>query len=288
MTKPVFQNESLTATVERYLLHCSNVKRLNAATIKAYKMDFQHFIKFLSDKGRNNIESIDKKIVAEYIGCIEAMCGSAAVASMRRRYASVRAFIGYLESEKIIAISPLNKFAAKKPTARPAKFLTILEIEAMLSYLHTQEATDLRVRNLAIFELVFHGLKNFQLCNLKLTDVDYVSGIITVAGKKIRIANADARNAIKDYAVVRGVSDTDYFFVNVGGRKLQDQSVRYFIERIGKIVLNKHITPKMLRASFAAERERALRFINPRDSIQICKDVKTSLQNNRSVKVWES
>ena len=100
------------------------------------------------------------------------------------------------------------------------------------------------------------GIRISELCDIQSSDINLDAQTVTIKGKgnKERIAfisNTYAVLALKNYLAVRPAINSSYLFINRLGNKTSSQSVRFFIEDLGRAVLNKHITPHMIRHTFA-------------------------------------
>lgn len=242
-----------------YLSYCRDTKKLEALTLKAYNIDLEQFCNWL--KSTNNqelpITQADKNILSDYLASIS---GSYKAKSLKRKIASLKAFFNYLEFEDYITVTPFRKIkcTVKEPKRLP-KALSLFNIEKLLHKLYSTETllSFSQIRDIAVFEILFAtGLRVSELSHLKLSDFDINTQTISVKGKGDRerlmyINNSAVLESVNNYLSVRPATENDYFFINRLGQRLSEQSIRFFIEKLGKEVLNKHVTPHMLRHSFA-------------------------------------
>ena len=196
---------------------------------------------------QNYIEEISKKYVAK---------------SLKRKIASVKAFFNYLEFEDLIVVTPFRKIRLniKEPKRLP-KSLSLFDMERLLSFLYNQNSRTrtkkLFIRNLAIFELMFAtGIRVSELCNIRLSDINFETQTLSIKGKGNKerlsvVSNPHVISALKNYLSIRPITKSPYFFINRIGKQTSTQSVRFFIEALGKTVLNKLVTPHMIRHTFA-------------------------------------
>ncbi|GBU23836.1 hypothetical protein R83H12_00455 [Fibrobacteria bacterium R8-3-H12] len=71
-----------------YLAQCSDIKKLEPLTLKAYSIDLKQFYEFISFKA-SSISELDKTLVQSYI---EKISKKYAAKSLKRKIASVKAF----------------------------------------------------------------------------------------------------------------------------------------------------------------------------------------------------
>lgn len=250
---------NLQEAINKYLKHCLNIKKLENLSIKAYKIDLSQFAKFVKNGLKINIKAIDKYQIESYL---DSIGNKYAPKSIKRKVASLKAFFHYLDCEDIISISPFSKIhlSIKEPKLLP-KCISISEVDKILDYLYREPPHNnfIRARALVIFELLFStGIRVSELCSLKLSDFSEQFSTLHIRGKGnkeriIAICNDAVLNVIKQYVQLRQYQSAsiNYLLINRLGNKLSEQSVRYFIKKLGKNVLNKYLTPHMIRHTFA-------------------------------------
>jgi integrase/recombinase XerD len=245
----------IKVAIHNYLAQCSGIKKLEPLTIKAYSIDLKQFYEFVTVKA-SFVSELDKTLVQNYI---EEISKKYAAKSLKRKIASVKAFFNYLEFEDIIVVTPFRKIRLniKEPQRLP-KSLSLFDMEKLLSFLYSQtHVKKIFIRNLAIFELMFAtGIRVSELCNIKLSDINFETQTLSVKGKgnKERLSvvnNPHVISALKNYLSVRPITNSPFFFINRVGKQISTQSVRFSIEALGKSVLNKLVTPHMIRHTFA-------------------------------------
>lgn len=134
------------------------------------------------------------------------------------------------------------------------RFLDIEEAKRLL------EAPDLSTwegkRDRAILEMLYScGLRVSELVALDYEHIDFNNGLVRVYGKgsKERIVPVGkmALSAIQDYYQNR-MSDQLPLYLNRYGARLTDRSVRRMVLKYARLTrLVKHVSPHMLRHSFA-------------------------------------
>ena len=137
------------------------------------------------------------------------------------------------------------KTAKKLPT-----FLTIEEVRQLL-----ETAFQLKNKNALIFEtIVKTGLRNAELCSLRLEDIDFQTGIFKVVegkGKKDRygiIPNSLLRQLI----IYKQNKENGYLFISQKKGKYSTRQIQRIIKDIAlKTGIKKEISPHTLRHSYA-------------------------------------
>ena len=242
-----------------YLHICQYQKNLDGKTVKAYRIDLKQFSDFLL---RNHFE-ISKESISEYI--MQMNC-QFKPRSVKRKIASIKAFVNYLEDEELIENNPFNKLriCLREPLLLP-RTIPLRTIETLLSAAHhmvsngsTPYTQKYALRDTAIMELLFAiGLRVSELCRLNVADLDLVEGTVKIYGKgaKERIAQIGTPDVLKlliEYHNCFGGQAADPFFLNRAGKRISEQSVRAIINKYADMIgANLHITPHMFRHSFA-------------------------------------
>ncbi len=218
----VWTSLDIQKEVITYLKYCEFQKKLNQKTIKAYSIDLKQFLSAI-----NTHEDITKSTLSNYMmGLHQAFQPRTA----KRKLASIRAFLNYLEYEEINDKNPMRKIKTKfqEPKVLP-KTIPIKFIEKMLTIARqkkdnakTEFGKFATIRDIAILETLFAtGLRVSELCSLKLNEVDLTEGKIHVMGKGskervIYIGNKEVIKALKQYksALLLRNNKTDFFFIN--------------------------------------------------------------------------
>ncbi len=253
---------TLNELIKEYLLYCENQKQLDKKTLKAYKTDLKQFYE-ASETKFSIITS--HSMIESYISCLHKKFKPRTV---KRKIASIKAFYHYLEYREIIDLNPFNKIQIKfrEPTLLP-KTIPLHTIEKFIKTLYRQKETASTTyqkkcccRDIAVIELLFAtGMRISELCNLKLSDIDFTDRTILIFGKGskeriIQIGNDDVMNAITNYYNIfqSEINACQFFFVNRYTNRLSEQSVRNMINKYCNIAhIPQHITPHMWRHSFA-------------------------------------
>lgn len=244
--------------VPLYLAYCQNTKKLEPLTLKAYRIDLGQLCNWLNANIQTNISllQVNKTIISDFL---TAISGNYKAKTLKRKIASIKALFNFLEIEDYININPFHKIKCNiKESKSLPKAITLFDIEKLLRLLYDGENHSVtQIRNLAVFEILFAtGMRVSELSNVKLSDWDRNSQTFRITGKGekeriLYIGNQTVLSAIDNYIKTRPPTINNYLFINRIGERLSEQSIRFFIEKLGKTALNKHITPHMLRHSFA-------------------------------------
>lgn len=255
-------NHYLQPTINTYLDFCQYQKRLDAKTLKAYRIDLKQFSAQIP---ASSLALITPDILESFISSLHK---SYKPKTVKRKIASLKAFFHYLEYKDLILLNPFNKIQIKfrEPIILP-KTIPLHTIETFLSTMYQQRSLakttcqkNYILRDIAVVELLFAtGMRISELCSLTPAAVDLFDRNILIYGKgskerKIQIGNDDIIALLKEYrqAYCQEIKHCGYFFINRLGNRLSEQSVRQMINKYVSLAsIEQHITPHMFRHSFA-------------------------------------
>ena len=251
---------TLKQMIDDYLMYCEDQKKLNAKSTKAYTIDLEQF--------RRHITTNDIPVKADILTYIAYLHKAYKAKTVKRKIASIRAFLNYLEFEDIISTNPMKKIKTKfqEPQTLPRTIpLTIIQDILGVAYqelklAQTAYAINSSLRNIAMIELIFAtGLRLSELCSLNIEHVDLNNGNIRIMGKGkkerlLQIGNPEVISILRRYSEENSVckNGTGFFFINRLSSRISEQSVRFLVKRLcTKAKIGQKITPHMFRHSFA-------------------------------------
>jgi len=254
---------NIESHIKNYLEYCSLQKRLDAKTIKAYRIDLTQFVSHID---KTKISDITQDTLEQYISHLHQNYRPKTV---KRKIASLKALFRYFEYKELIEQNPFNKVQVKfrEPFILP-KTIPLHTVESLLKVIYSQQtkAKTLHqrrdaLRDAAVCELLFAtGMRISELCSLNVDDVNLQDGTILIYGKgskerRLQLGNADVIAALEKYKSEFS-SEIEKcqgcFFVNQCSRPLSDQTVRRMITKYTNLAaIDQHITPHMFRHTFA-------------------------------------
>ncbi len=253
---------NLEEIINNYLNFCEFQKRLDAKTLKAYRIDLKQFQELVRAE---SIPQLTADILENYISTLHKRCKPR---TAKRKIATLKAFFHYLEYKDFITANPLNKIQTKfrEPIILP-KVIPLHTIETFLSVMYQQKALAdslyqkrCIIRDIAVIELLFAtGIRISELCSLRPADINLYDQTVLIYGKgskerKIQLGNDNVISILHEYQEEchDDIQACGYFFVNRLKRRLSEQSVREMINKYCSLAaIDLHITPHMFRHSFA-------------------------------------
>jgi integrase/recombinase XerD len=247
----------LPAAVVGYLRHLEVERRMAANTVESYGRDLRR----LADYARE----IDRPLTSFTRADLEAfvrdqMASGLSAASTARLVAATRSFFKFQRIVGAATVNPADDLHAPRALRPLPKFLSIDDVDALLSV--PDVTTPLGLRDRALIDVLYAtGLRVSELVGLRLTDVRLDDGYLQCMGKggKARIVPlgdqavawvrrylAEARSGL-----VRR-RESPWLFVNARGARLSRvgfwKRLAAYARRAG---IRAPVSPHVLRHSFA-------------------------------------
>lgn len=245
--------------VDQYLKYLREDKKLTGNSLDAYQRDLADYGRFCREKGIDDILKAENTHVVAYL--LHLTETGKSPSTLNRKLASIRAFYRYAIEQEWISKNPASNVKAPKIERKEIEYLTVDEVETLLSMPSGQSAKEKRDK--AILELMYAtGIKVNELIAANVEDINLRIGFFTCPGTigKARIVPIGrmARIAIEEYLdgpreeLMRGKEDERALFINFYGDRMSRQGLWKILKTYGKKAgLDGKITPHILRNSFA-------------------------------------
>ena len=249
-------HKTAEAFLEAYLRELRAVAGRSPHTIRNYRNDIGHYLRYCDD-GEINPLAINRARFRTYLG--ELRDAGIAAASVARRTTTVHGFYRYLLREGATARDLLYGVALPKKPKRLPKVLEPTHIRALLDAPDT--ATPQGLRDRAMLELLYGaGLRISELVTLDGARVDLPSGQAIVHGKgdkdRAVLFGEPAVRALQAYLQVGrpelATGPEPALFLNRQGGRLSARSVQLAVRRHALAAgIPEDVHPHLLRHSFA-------------------------------------
>ena len=249
--------KSLIKGYENYL---KIEKSLSSNTVDAYIRDINKMDGFFnSEDSKKKINSINHEDFQNYLAHLNGLKINAR--SQSRVISSMRSFFKYLMIEKIIDNNPSELLENPKTGKKLPEFLTIDEIDLMVSQIDRSKSDG--ERNIAILEVLYGcGLRVTELIELKISEIYWKEGFIRIIGKGNKerlvplgkIASKHLKIYLNEIRVHQIIDNqfVDHLFINKNGKKLSRVMIFKIIKKLTeKAGIQKNVSPHTLRHSFA-------------------------------------
>ena len=249
--------KSLIKGYENYL---KIEKSLSSNTVDAYIRDINKMDGFFnSEDSKKKINSINHEDFQNYLAHLNELKINAR--SQSRVISSMRSFFKYLMIEKIIVNNPSELLENPKTGKKLPEFLTIDEIDLMVSQIDRSKSDG--ERNIAILEVLYGcGLRVTELIELKISEIYWKEGFIRIIGKGNKerlvplgkIASKHLKIYLDEIRVHQKIDNQfiDHVFINKSGKQLSRVMIFKIIKKLTeKAGIQKNVSPHTLRHSFA-------------------------------------
>lgn len=235
-------------------------KSLSVNSIGAYEHDISLLARFLESKGLDiGPEQVSLRELKDFIKWINEIGLNAR--SQARIISGIKSFYKYIVLETGLRSSPAELLESPRTGRRLPDTLSIQDIERLIGAIDLSKPDG--ERNKAMMEVLYGcGLRVTELVELKISDIRFNEGFLSVVGKgnKQRLVpiGSAALRQLKVYLHQVRVSQPvsrgqeDYAFLGRRGRRLTRVMVFYIIKDLAeKAGIRKNISPHTLRHSFA-------------------------------------
>lgn len=247
--------------IENYKSFLILERSLSPNSVDAYLNDINKLASFCNDcHGVTSPINATNEQLSDFISAL--MENGVTERTQARTISSIRSFFKYLVFDGVITTNPAKMLEAPKIGRKLPNILTADEVDAIENAVEMYKPEG--QRNRAIIEMLYScGLRVSELIDLKLSNINFRTGIVKIEGKgnKERMIplSKNAKNELKNYfKSYRDYLDiptenADIVFLNKHGRPLSRVMVfniiKHLAERAG---ITKKISPHTFRHSFAS------------------------------------
>jgi integrase/recombinase XerD len=241
--------------IEDFITAIRVEKGLSNNTIQSYRNDLNILCEFLGGKEKSLLTTERDDLVGLLARLKDEGKSDASIA---RLMSSVRGFFKFALTEKLIKRDPTAYMSTRKAWQTLPRFLIQEEVDKLLDQPDLND--DAGVRDRAMLELLYAtGLRVSELVSLRMADVELEAGSLSCFGKgskqrRIPIGRSSIRFLKNYFAAKQRMLEgnrSDLLFVERSGNPITRQKFWKIITRYGESAGLGHVTPHMLRHSFA-------------------------------------
>ncbi len=250
-------SEDLNVLLIRFLDFLYLERNLSLNTVKSYRIDLNLFFAYVESKSRPSLRDVDQNLIIDYFSF--ARRTGLSHRTISRYLSSIRSFYKFLIDEDVVQKNPAVNLNSPKKGINLPEYLTLEEVELLLSM--PKENTVLGLRDRTIIELMYScGLRVSEVVDLKITSADFNRGCILIfgKGKKERLVpfGEKAKKLLDRYIKwARGIllkgRISESLFLNFRGEPLSRKGMWKIIKGYARETgIKKNIKPHILRHSF--------------------------------------
>jgi len=244
--------EKMSDVVKDFLVRCK-FRDLQKQTVEDHNRKLGRLVKYCGDCALGEVSPV---MIRGYLDSLKNEYGLD-VATVQRHLVSVKVFFRWAYEEGFIIRNPTVGVRVGGIMKKVVKGLSRDELKKVLEAVEDGSSV-LKIRHGAIvYILVDCGLRISEVLNLKVSDVDWQTGVLRIRGKgyKERLVRMGlgTRRALGKYMAVRNggrISSEDWLWLNGEGNQCQKTVVQIWIRGLGGrlgIKLHAHL----LRHTFA-------------------------------------
>lgn len=259
--------EDIISEYKKYL----KIKNYSERTIKKYEKHIYEFLNYLEkEEGIRRVADITREKIRKFISKVytsrRQRDGKAVSVSLKEgKVTAIKNFFKYLVRTQKILYNPSHDIETPRRSGR--KMPEVLKEKEIIKLLESiKGAEPLDLRNRAMLETFYStGIRNNELRNIKVCDVDLESGEVIIRegkgyfGKRERVVPLGrmATAYVEEYLKTtreKLVKDkrTEILFVNYKGDRLSRESINKMVKQMGKRAgLKKEVKAHMLRHTCA-------------------------------------
>jgi integrase/recombinase XerC len=237
---------------DKYFNYLAVEKNYSGHTVINYKIDLKEFEAFLQSQGGRDIKDIDYFLLRKFLSFLSER--KLSKRSLSRKISTLKSFFKFMVKEEEVSSNPASSLIYPKLDKPLPNFLTEEDTKRVMDVRSDGGLMDLRDR--AIVEFLYStGARVSEMVNLKINDLDMISGIAKVMGKgrkeRLLPLGEPAIKAIKDYLDAR-TDKNQSFLINKRLGSLTDRAVRDIVNKhIVKSAIAAKVSPHTFRHSFA-------------------------------------
>ncbi len=253
----------ITQWMEEFELYLSAAKR-RPNTIAQYRKQLNGFAAYMRSMGIEKPEEITRRAFRHWAA---EMSERWKESTLRQAIIMVNNFLRFVANEGVPMENLEGAVLLPKVHDEPQRTLSVKEISRLSKFVESLEESILKRRNLAMVSLMVDaGLRAFEMCSLRVKDVNLDSGVIKIEGKGGDWGRAffglRTSRALRVWLTERtkwlnehGKEDPGTVFISIGGRKrgtpLTPDGLRGIIKKLGNDAGIPDVTPHAFRRSFA-------------------------------------
>jgi site-specific recombinase XerD len=248
----VIPTSPLLQSLEGFLRYLDG-RNCSPSTLRSYATDLAQFVGWLfrSFSPDMSPEEVQRSDIEDYLFSLSRTGLSGQTRA--RKLAAIRGFFRYLKSHGRISSSPAMEIEAPRKEQRQQVWLHTDEYSAMVN------AAAANPRDRAILQVFLQtGLRISELCDLRLSDIDFAAKTLTVRqgkGQKSRAIELEAKGiqALRLWLRLRDDdAEDDHLFLNRFGQAFGQRGVRNLVTKYRQAAgITKKATPHSFRRTFA-------------------------------------
>jgi integrase/recombinase XerC len=240
-----------------FLKYLQYEKRYSQHTLEAYQIDLLQFERYLSEFYETELKEASFSMMRSWLA--QMLDYGISSRTVNRKLSSLKSFYKFLRKEGRREDDPTQKLQAPKMPKKLPAFVEEQQMNTLLDEVEFVEGYE-GERDKLMIELFYStGMRQAELINLRLKDVDFERSTIKVLGKrnKERLIplTKELLHKVKAYMKSRAelpIKDTFYLLLTQKGKKLYPSLVYKRVNHyLNQVTSLEQKSPHVLRHTFA-------------------------------------
>jgi len=234
-------------------------RRLSASTMQSYRKNLKVFLAFWTEETLVGPHDVESRHLVEFYRAQKNQPGvSHATAGARTR--TLLSLLRWAMRQEILLVDPGHDMRIPKPCRPIPRVLTQAEVELLLEAPRTVPRTLIRLRDLALLELLYGtGMRAGEVVALNMGDLDLAERVLRILsgkGQNRRVPYgemvAEALAAYLDWMRPRFcMTGETALFLSLRGERLTAKALGLQLQRYGLALGIPDVTPHALRRAVA-------------------------------------
>lgn len=219
-------------------------------TVKNYVSDINSFVKYLGGTRGAALAAAGQKEITQFTHQIEK--SGLAKSTVNRKIQSLRTLYAILREQGVIESNPTEKVKSKKVAKQnETKWLDREQVRSIFKAIdNAKQGESKTAQQRAIISILVNcGLRVQELCDIKMNDIDWEAGLLSVNGKggKFRRVpfNSGTKRNIMKWLQYRNI-DGEYLFNTERSDHMTPRAVQHITKKLAE-QLNFSFTVHQLR-----------------------------------------
>lgn len=227
--------------LQEFIFECE-MRKLSPRTIQSYRNANLRMLKFIQEE--YGIVELEKTHHLAIKGYIQYQIGQKLSETyINRNIVCYKCYFDYCVREGYISNNPMDKVNKQKEPINMIETFNNDEVGRLVNVFKGSRFLDVR-NHLIMVMLLDTGIRNSEMCNLKIDDLRSNCVRISGKGKKVRYVpiTAIVKKALIRYLRVREVYikdklsyQTEYLFLSQKGKKLTVEALEHILRKAGEV-----------------------------------------------------
>jgi integrase/recombinase XerC len=240
--------------IDDFLNYITQEKRFSQHTIKAYKSDLIEFSDYSHQSYNVSIQNVSHKIVRSWFA--QMMEAGFKPSTIHRKSSSLKSFFKFLTVRFMLEKNPMDLVTLPRLNKKLPKFVEERALNVLLNELEFPDSYEGK-RDKLILDIFYQtGLRQAELIELKVNDIDFSLHQIKVLGKRNKErfvpVSGDLLETINKFMSYRKTGLVEELLLTAAGKKLYPKLVYNIVNKyLSKVTTLSQRSPHVLRHSFA-------------------------------------